>query len=131
MANAIYPLFKQALLEGAVDLLTVNVRAILVDLADYTYDAGHEFLDDVAAGAREEVSGNLGSKTTTGGVFDAEDAEFLGTSGDTCEAVLVYVHTGTDGTSRLVAYIDTASGLPATLGGDVTIRWDASGIIIL
>jgi hypothetical protein len=41
------------------------------------------------------------------------------------------VDTGNAATSRLIAYIDTASGLPVTLGGDVTVRWHASGIFAL
>lgn len=133
MANAIYPTFKEALLSAtAPDLANVNVRAILVDLADYTYSTAHDFLDDVAAGAREEVSGNIGSKTIAAGVFDAADVTFTGTSGDTCEAIILYIHTGTDATSRLIAYFDTGvTGLPATLGGDITIRWNASGIFAL
>lgn len=133
MANAIYPAFKEACLAaGGVDLLNVNVRAILVDLADYTYSAAHDFLDDVAAGSREEVSGDLASKTIAAGVFDAADVTFTGTSGDTCEAIILYIHTGTDSTSRLIAYLDTGvGGLPATLGGDITARWNAGGIFAL
>lgn len=43
MANAIYPLYKQALLDddANIDLAASDVRAILVDLADYTYSAAH------------------------------------------------------------------------------------------
>jgi hypothetical protein len=73
MANAIYPKFKEALLQGDIALDTANVKAVLVDLADYTYSAAHDFLDDVAAGGRVATSGNLASKTFTDGVFDSAD----------------------------------------------------------
>lgn len=131
MANQLYPSFKEALLSGAVNLTSVDVKAVLIDTADYTFNTAHDFLDDVAAASREETSGNLASKTVTGGVFDAADVTFSATSGDGCEAVILYVDTGNAATSRLIAYIDTASGLPVTLGGDVTVRWHASGIFAL
>ena len=49
-------------------------------------------------------------------------------TGDPCEALIIYKHTGTDATSRLIAYIDTVTG-PAALsvtpnGGDITIVFD-------
>ena len=41
------------------------------------------------------------------------------------KALILYQHTGTDATARLIAYIDTATGLPVTPnGGDITIVWD-------
>ena len=131
MANALYDTFKQSLLEGANNLTSVNIKAILVDTADYTFSAAHDFLDDVAAAAREETSANLSGKTTTNGVFDATDVTFTATSGDPCEAVILYIDTGVAATSRLICYIDTAGGLPVTLGGDVVVRWNASGIFSL
>ena len=131
MANALYPSFKQALLGADIDMEAVDIRAILIDTADYTYSSAHDFLDDVAAGAREEVSADLASKTIASGVFDAADITFSSTAGDACEALILYVHTGVDATSRLIAYIDTAGGLPATLGGDVSVRWNAGGIFAL
>ena len=46
---------------------------------------------------------------------------------------MIYIDTGSSGTSRLVAYIDTGvTGLPLTPnGGDVSITWNASGIFAL
>jgi hypothetical protein len=86
----------------------------------------------VAAGGRVAVSGNLGTKTTTNGVADAADVTFTAVTGDSVEAVVLYRHTGTEGTSELIAYIDTATGLPTTpSGGDITIQWNANGIFKL
>ncbi|CQA05857.1 Bacteriophage protein [Mycobacteroides abscessus] len=41
------------------------------------------------------------------------------------EAVVIFKDTGTAGTSRLIFYLDTASGLPVTPnGGDINIKWN-------
>lgn len=57
-------------------------------------------------------------------VLDASDVTFTGTSGDQCEGILVFQDTGTPTTSPLLFWWDSASGLPVTLGGDVTVAWD-------
>lgn len=129
MASALYPSFKALLLGGDIDLATDDIRVIVVDTADYTYNSGHDFLDDVPAGARVAVSSALGSKTITGGVFDAADVTFSAVTGDSVEAVVLYKHTGSDATSSLIAYIDGISVTPN--GGDVTVAWHASGIFAL
>lgn len=134
MATQHYPKYLQAQLEKATDAvawLTDDIRAILVDTADYTYNAAHDFLDDVAAASREEVSGNLASKTSTNGVADCADWTWSGTTGDQCEAIIVYKHTGTDSTSRLIAYIDNWTGLPVTLGTDIIAAVHSSGLFTL
>lgn len=128
MANAIYPKWKEALLQGAANSsLAGNVKAILVDTADYTYDAAHDFLDDVPSGARVSTTANLGSKTYTNGVFDAADSVFSAVTGDVSEAIIIYVDSGVEGTSRLVAYIDTSiTGSPVTPnGGDINLAFDS------
>lgn len=135
MANAIYPRYKEALLSGAanISLTTENVRLILVDAQDYTYNSAHDFLDDIPAAARVATSGNLTGKTVTNGTFDADDVTLTGVTGDESEALVFYIHTGTESTSRLVAYLDTGwTGLPVTPnGGDIIIQFSASGIFAL
>lgn len=127
MANALYNKGREGFLDGSIDWDTDDIRAILVDVADYTVDlATHDNLDDVAAGARVAVSSSLASKTVTDGIADAADVTFTAVTGDPCEAIVLYKHTGTEGTSRLIAYLDTAvSGLPVTPnGGNITVVWD-------
>lgn len=124
MANALYPSFKESLLSGDIDLTSVDVKVILVDSADYSYSSAHNFLDDVAGGAIVATSGNLASKTVTGGAFDAADVVFSNVSGDQSEALILYVDTGSSATSNLIAYIDTATGLAITPNGaDITVVW--------
>lgn len=131
MANALYPTFKEYLLDHSnnTDLNSNNVKVVLVDLADYTYSSAHNFLDDVAAGARVATSGNLASKTIASGVFDSADPTFTAATGDVSEALILYVDSGAAATSPLVAFYDTGvTGLPVTPnGGDINVAVNASG----
>lgn len=135
MANAVYPKYKEALLDGAADIAldTGSVKAVLIDLADYTYSAAHDFLDDVPSGARVGTPVALSGKTITNGVFDADNVTLSAVTGDQVEAVLLFIDTGDEATSRLVAYLDTGvTGLPYTpSGANVLIEWNASGIFAL
>lgn len=132
MANALYPKFKQALLEQPANssLSAGSVKVALIDLADYTYNAAHEFLSDVAGAGIVSTSGALASKTFTDGVFDAANPSFTAVTGDICEALIFYIDTGVAATSRLVAFFDTGvTGLPVTPnGGNINITLNASGI---
>jgi hypothetical protein len=126
MANVLYDPGRQAFLEADLDWTGQDMRVILVDLADYTFSAAHQFLTSVPAGARVAVSGALTGKTATSGVADADDVTFTAVTGDPSEALVIYQHTGVDATSRLVAYIDTATGFPVTPnGGNITVTWDS------
>jgi hypothetical protein len=130
MANAIYPAYKQALLDASsnVDLNDGTVKVALVDTGTYTYSSAHDFLDDLTGvvGTAQTIA----NTTVTNGTFDGDNVTFTAVSGNTVEALVIYIDTGVAGTSRLVAYIDTSvTGLPVTPnGGDITISWNASGI---
>lgn len=126
MANALYDTGRNAFLTGDIDWVADDIRVILVDTGAYTVDlAAHDFLSDIPGGARIAVgSSSLANKTAVAGVADADDFTFVGVSGATVEAIVIYRHTGVDGTSQLIAYIDTATGLTLTpSGGDVILRW--------
>jgi len=127
MASALYDKARKAFADGDIDLLNDDIRCILVDTADYTVDlANHDFLDDVPAGARVSTSGAMSGKSTDAGVFDADDVTLSSVSGDEAEAIIIYKHTGVEGTSILIAYIDSGTGLPITPnGGNIIIQWDS------
>lgn len=126
MANALYPSFKALLLTGGIDLASDTIKAALIDTGTYTYSSAHDFYDDVSGVVGTPQT--LGSKTTTAGVFDAANSTFSAVTGSSVEAIIVYKDTGTPGTSPLIAYIDTGTGLPVTPnGGDITITWDNGG----
>jgi hypothetical protein len=128
MANALYPTFKEALLNKECDLNTDTIVAYLVDLGAYTYSSAHAVLTDLPAGAR--ISNvTLGSLTIASGTFDCADATFSAVSGATCEAVIFYDSTS----DNLIAYFDTGvTGLPVTPnGGNITLTINASGVFSL
>lgn len=133
MANVIYPKFKEQALQGGVNLASGNIKAVLVDLADYTYSAAHEFLSDVAAAGRVATSANLASKTFTNGTFDSADPSFTAATGDQCEALILYIDTGAPSTSRLIAFIDGRERLQvaaaASTGGTSITVEDLPGAV--
>lgn len=133
MANAIYPKYKQALLGGDtnISLSSGTVKVALVDTGTYTYSAAHQFFSDLSGVVG--TPGTIANKTITNGLFDGDDVTFSAVTGNSAEALAIYIDTGTAGTSRLVAYVDTgATGLPVTPnGGDIQITWNASGIFQL
>lgn len=126
MANALYDTGRAAFLLGDIDWAADNIKAVLVDSADYTVDlATHQFLSDIPSGGRVATSGNFTGKTTTAGVADADDITLTGVSGDQSEAVVIYRDSGSPATSQLIAYIDTATGLPVLPNtGDISVIWD-------
>lgn len=132
MANALYSKTLEQMLQGGINLLSADVKVVLVDTADYTFSAAHEFLDDVPAAARVATSGNLANKTATNGLFNADNAVFPSVTGDEAEALIVYIDTGDEATSRLIAYLDTGqTGLPITPNGNNITLTIASGLFQL
>lgn len=128
MANVLYDPGREGFLGAEIDWDGDDIRVILVDGADYTFSAAHKFLSSVASGARVAVSAALAGKTITDGIADANDVTLSSVTGDPSEMLIVYKHTGADGTARLIAKIDTVQGggsLSVTPnGGDITIQWD-------
>ena len=133
MANAIYPKYKEAILQSAANsnMSSGTVKVALVDTGTYTYSSAHEFYSSVSGVVGTPQT--IGSKTLTNGVFDGADVTFTAVSGASCEALVIYIDTGVAGTSRLIAFIDTGvTNLPVTPnGGDISITWNASGIFAL
>jgi len=137
MANAIYPTFKNSLLQGDASTAltgsgTTGLFAALVDTGTYTYSAAHQFYSSLSGivGTDQEIT----TPTTTGGLIDGGDCTFTAVSGSSVEAIVLYrKNAGANTTWRLVAYIDTSvTGLPVTPnGGNITITWNASGIVQL
>jgi len=135
MANALYGLARNAYLEGNLDWVTNGMKAQLVNTVTGTvYTVAidtHDFLDDVAAGARIDTAETIGSRTAVLGVADGADVTFLLVAGgNAIEAIVIYNDTPTaEAAKELVAYIDTATGLPVTPGGgDITVQWDNTGL---
>ena len=138
MANALFDAYRNTVLglNTFTDLDAVTLKAMFVDHADDTPStSADDFINDIASAARVPALGScptLGSKTlgVVGvGVFDAADTVFTALSGDPSESLIIFEDSGTEATSDLLAFWDTATGLPLTPnGGDVTVQWNASGI---
>ena len=137
MANAIYPKYKEALLNASANSAitgsgTTGLYVALVDTGTYTYSASHEFYSSLSGvvGTDQEIT----TPTLTNGVVDGGDVTFSAVSGNSVEALVIYrKNAGANTTWRLVAYIDTGqTGLPVTPnGGSITITWSGSGIFSL
>lgn len=125
MANALYAKGKEKILTAAINFSTDTIKVALVNNTypqNLTTDEFFTSISTYVIGTPQ----TLGTKTMTGGAFDAADATFTAvTGGITLEGVVIYKDTGAAGTSALIAYIDTITGFPlATNGGDITIQWD-------
>ena len=136
MANALFDSYRNLVLGAGLNLSSLTIKAMFVDHADDTPStSGDNFIDDILSAARVPAIGScptLGSKTAgvvAVGVFDAADTVFTTLSGDASESLILFEDSGSEATSDLLAYWDTATGLPLTPNGaDVTVQWNASGI---
>lgn len=133
MANQLYNSYKQLLLGAGLNLLSLTIKAALVDTAVTAYSAAHDNFDDIAAG----VIGTpvtLAGKTIANGVFDSStNPSFTGlVTAPSAEAIVVYYDSGNPATSTLICWIDTATGLPVAANAtEVFVTWDATGIFAL
>lgn len=126
MANALYDKGREGFLDGSIDWDTNTIKDVLTDHgADTPNVSTDDNLDDISAGTIA-TSGAYSTKTVTNGVADADDVVHSTVSGASVESVNIFKDTGVASTSRLIAYIDTATGLPVTPnGGDITLVFDA------
>ena len=132
MANAMFDPGREGFLAGEIDWDTAVIKASL--LRGYTFSAAHKFVSEVTgAGGVLVATATLASKTVVAGVADAADTTFSAVAaGAAIPAVLLYQASAVTGgadvaatAQRLIAFIDTATGLPVTPnGGDITFAWD-------
>jgi len=129
MANDLYKKGMENLIKGNIDLDTDTMKWVAVKVtAGYSVNiATDDALDDISAGNRIATSGALTGVTVTDGVLDATDLAPAFTSvGVNIEALVLYKDSGAEATSYLLAYIDTATGLPLTQdGGNVNLTFDS------
>ncbi len=136
MANAVYVPFRNGVLGShatRVDLDADTIKAALIDHGtDTPNTTTDDFYNDISAGLVGALSSALANKTigtVAAGVFDADNVTFSAVSGNSVESVNLLKDTGNAATSDLIAYFDTATGLPVTPnGGDITVTWAAGGI---
>src|SRR5688572_33399952 len=116
MANALYDLGRQAFLDGDLDWAANNIKVLLIDTGAYTVNlATDQFHAIIPGAAIIATSANLAGKTSTAGVADANDVTFTAVAGVSVVALVIYQDAGASATSSLIAYIDTANGLPVAM----------------
>ena len=138
MANAVYPKYKENIIQATADhdldgSGTTGVYVALVDTGTYTYSSAHQYYSSLTGvvGTDQEIGA---TKTYTNGVFDGADVTFTAVTGNSVEALVLYrKNAGANTTWPLVAYLDTSiTGLPVSPnGGDISVTWNASGIFAL
>jgi hypothetical protein len=132
MASNVYPKGIIHIMSGDVNLATADIRVMIVDTADETYNAADEYVSDItSAGIVSRATSGLASKTigvVGTGVFDAADKLLTGVTGDGTEAVIVYVYNAADASAILLAWLD---GSVTPDGGNINVAFNASGIFQL
>lgn len=114
--SAFYTPFKEFMMDS---LMTGTVRAALMPVS-VNQTVGHDFYDDISASV--VATATLTGKSVTGGVFDATDVVFPNVpAGAAVDSVVLYIDTGTPGTSRLVAWVDGVSLTPN--GANINCVW--------
>jgi len=139
MANTLYNIGRQLFLEAQINWKSDTIMCALVDTSPgtgYTFSPAHGYWSVIAGlgtGAYPGVPKRLvrlvggPDLDTTDGAADADDVTFVAvpSSANAIEAIIIFKDTGVAGTSPLIAYIDTATGLPITPnGGDIIVTWD-------
>jgi hypothetical protein len=125
MASQLFPKGAGHILGAstAVDMTANNIKVLFYSGSITTT---WEFVSDLTGASIIARSGNLAGKTTTNGVFDANDITVTAVSGSAFTHVILYADSGADATSRLVAVFDVSSFTPS--GGDVNVVFNASGL---
>ncbi len=126
MANTLYDNARELFLTAGLHWTSDTFKAILVDSTYVLSASTHQHLDDVSASAIVSTSPVALTTSTSGtGAADSTDITFPSVSGDPVTAIIIFQDTGVGSTSPLVAYLDTATGLPITPnGGDIIVTWD-------
>lgn len=142
MANTLYDYIRRLLLAkelgwattagAAID--TLKVALVKTGGANYTFSASHQFWNTVSPHAAVQNDGTTkciqaltNPVTSSQGAADADDVTFPTVqAGQIIGAIVIFKDTGVESTSPVIAFIDTATGLPITAnGGDIIVVWDS------
>lgn len=126
MSNALYDKGRDAFLQGSITWNSDTVKMALVSSAYTVAISTHQYYSDVPSTAVIGTPVALSSKSSSAGIANCGNVTFTSvTTGSTVSYIVIYKDTGTDTTSPLIAYIDTATGLPVTTnGGNITVTID-------
>lgn len=132
MANGLYDAGRAAFLNGTIACNNNTIKCSLVANSYSPTVATDTTMNQVDAytysGTTDQT---LGTKTITAGVADAANITFTNVAASgayTVKYLVLYQDTTNNQTSKLIAVIDTATGLPVTPnGGSITVAWDDGG----
>jgi predicted RNA methylase len=133
MSNSLYDSGREGFLDGTIDWDTAVIKVALV--RGYTFSAAHKWVSDIttASGVLAATSAALSSKTVTAGVADAADITFSAVASNAGNhSLLIFQSSAVTGgadvaasAQRVIAWIDTATNLPAVPnGGDISVAFD-------
>ncbi len=126
MANFIYGKAKQSLLNGEFNISSDSLKVLLVTDSYVPSQNTDQFVSNISGSYIKERTSSLTNVTNILGVIDADDVTVAQYSGLAFKALVIYKDSGTDSTSRLLAYIDTATGIPfagINSATNITINW--------
>jgi hypothetical protein len=126
VANFIYGKAKQSLLNGEFNISSDSLKVLLVTDSYVPSQNTDQFVSNISGSYIKQRTSSLTNVTNILGVIDADDVTVAQYSGLAFKALVIYKDSGTDSTSRLLAYIDTATGIPfagINSATNITINW--------
>jgi len=128
VANFIYGKAKQSLLNGEFNISSDSLKVLLVTESYVPNQNIDQFVSNISGSYIKQRTSSLTNVTNTLGVIDADNVLVSNYDGSAFKALVIYKDSGTDATSRLLAYIDTATGIPflgINATTDITISWSS------
>ena len=128
MANFIYGKAKQSLLNGEFNISSDSLKVLLVTESYVPNQNTDQFVSNISSSYIKQRTSSLTNVTNILGVIDADNIFVSNYTGSAFKALVIYKDSGTDSTSRLLAYIDTATGIPflgINATTDITINWSS------
>jgi hypothetical protein len=140
VANAVYPLWKNALMTELATLKSLdqappnNCGLVLLSIGagGYNYSPLHQYYTDLAGIVNVPTA--LTSPVLTSNVFSCAALVFTGVTGSTIGAFCMFrQNSGANSTWRLVLYEDSnVIGLPMIPnGGNLLVNWSTQGVFAL
>lgn len=134
MANFIYGKAKQALLNGQINVLSNNLKVLLVTSSYTPSINSDQYVSDINPSYIKNRSGVIQNVSNALGTLDADDVVISVHDGSAFKAVVLYNSSASDSDSRLISYIDTSPGLPfagVNFSLPITIIWNNDSTKIL
>jgi hypothetical protein len=131
MANALYGLGRAGILGGTFSgasaicaMLVKTGYSVTIDTDQYLSTVSTSYNNGKFTGT---ANAGLANKTYTLGVLDSDDFSITAAAATATIAIVLYVYNASDASAALIAYIDTATGLPFTpaVSQIVNIVWDS------